>query len=110
MKAVIINRYGGAEVLEEAAVEKPQIRSNEALVKVCATSVNPIDWKNRSGLLKSLTRNKFPFILGFDVSGEVVEVGKSVTRFRKDICSMEALRACSEELTQNGKLVITVAS
>jgi len=44
MKAVIINNYGGAEVLQYADIEKPQIKSDQLLVLV-RTSVNPIDWK-----------------------------------------------------------------
>ncbi len=82
MKAVTINRYGSAEVLQYQDVEKPQIKSDQILVKVHAASVNPIDWKIRKGMLKLLTGNKFPMILGFDVSGEVVEVGERVTRFK----------------------------
>ncbi len=83
MKAVIINRYGSADVLQYAEVETPQIKTDQLLVLVHATSVNPVDWKIRSGLLKLLTGNRFPMILGFDLSGEVVEVGNSVTQFQK---------------------------
>lgn len=82
MKAVIINKYGSVEVLQYTDVEKPKIKSDQLLVKVHATSVNPIDWKIRKGMLKILTGNKFPMILGFDVSGEVVEVGEKVTLFK----------------------------
>lgn len=82
MKAAIINRYGSAEALHYTDVEKPQIESDRMLVRVYATSVNPIDWKIRKGMLKVLTGSKFPIILGFDVSGEVVEVGSRVTSFK----------------------------
>lgn len=82
MKAAIINHYGSPE-FEYTEVEQPQIKSDQMLVRVYATSVNPIDWKIRKGMLKILTGNKFPMILGFDVSGEVVEVGESVTQFNK---------------------------
>jgi 2-desacetyl-2-hydroxyethyl bacteriochlorophyllide A dehydrogenase len=82
MKAVIINRYGSADVLQYADVEKPFIKSDQLLIKVYASSVNPIDWKIRQGMLKVLTGNKFPMILGFDVSGEVVEVREKVTKFK----------------------------
>jgi len=82
MKAVISNGYGSASVLQYTSVEKPTPKSNQLLVKIYATSVNPIDWKIRKGLLKLFTGNKFPRILGFDISGEVVEVGNSVTRFQ----------------------------
>ena len=82
MKAIIINQYGSAEVLQYQDVPKPSINSDQMLVKVYATSVNPVDWKIRKGLLKILTGNKFPMILGFDVSGEVVEIGAKVTQFQ----------------------------
>jgi len=57
---------------------RSQIKSDQLLVLVRATSVNPIDWKIRNGLLKLLTGNRFPMVLGIDVSGEVVE-GRLVT-------------------------------
>lgn len=83
MKAVIINRYGDANVLQYADVEKPRITQKQMLVLVHATSVNPVDWKIRAGQLQLITGYQFPMILGFDVSGEVVEVGDQVTRFQK---------------------------
>ncbi len=82
MKAVIINQYGSTEVLQYTDVEKPQIKPDELLVKVYATSVNPIDWKIRAGQLQLLTGYHFPKILGFDISGEVVAVGATVTGFK----------------------------
>lgn len=82
MKAVIINQYGSAQVLQYADVERPQIKPDQLLVKVYATSVNPVDWKIRAGQLQLLTGYNFPLILGFDVSGEVVEVGAAVTQFK----------------------------
>ncbi|MFM2060435.1 MAG: hypothetical protein RLZZ507_105 [Cyanobacteriota bacterium] len=82
MKAVVIRRYGDAEVLQYEEVEQPKIKPDQLLVKVHASSVNPIDWKTRKGMLSILTGNNFPLILGFDVAGEVVEVGSQVTRFK----------------------------
>ena len=82
MKAIVIRGYGAAEVLQYEDVEKPKIQPEQLLVKVHASSVNPIDWKTRKGMLSILTGNKFPLILGFDVAGEVVEVGSQVTRFK----------------------------
>ncbi|MBE9129182.1 MULTISPECIES: NAD(P)-dependent alcohol dehydrogenase [unclassified Coleofasciculus] len=82
MKAAVINKYGGAEVFQYADLAMPQIKTNELLVKVQASSINPIDWKIRKGMLQLLTGYNFPLVLGFDVSGEVVEVGDSVTRFK----------------------------
>ena len=82
MKAQVIRRYGAAEVLQYEDVEQPKIEPTQLLVKVRASSVNPIDWKIRKGMLSLITGSKFPKILGFDVAGEVVEVGSGVTRFK----------------------------
>ncbi|HLP91166.1 MAG TPA: NAD(P)-dependent alcohol dehydrogenase [Nostocaceae cyanobacterium] len=82
MKAVIINQYGSVDVLQYADVAKPQIKPHQLLVKVHASNVNPVDWKIRKGMLRVLTGNKFPMILGLDVAGEVVEVGSQVTGFQ----------------------------
>ncbi len=82
MKAVVIRRYGGAEVLQYEDVEQPKIDSTQLLVKVRASSINPIDWKIRQGILSLIVGSKFPKILGFDVAGDVVAVGSGVTRFK----------------------------
>jgi NADPH:quinone reductase-like Zn-dependent oxidoreductase len=82
MKAVVFNRYGAADVLQLAEVESPKIKPNQLLVKVRATTVNPIDCKIRRGMLRLITGNKFPKMLGFDLAGDVVEVGSQVTCFQ----------------------------
>lgn len=82
MKAVFINQYGSTQILQYGDMETPSIQRNQLLVKVYASSVNPVDWKIRAGQLQFLTGYKFPLILGFDVAGEVVEIGESVTRFQ----------------------------
>ncbi|RCJ29036.1 zinc-binding alcohol dehydrogenase [Nostoc minutum NIES-26] len=82
MKAVVIRGYGPAEVLQYEDVEQPQIKPDQLLIKIHASSVNGIDWKIRKGMMKFITGNKFPKILGFDLAGEVVEVGSGVTRFK----------------------------
>ncbi|WP_445630290.1 NAD(P)-dependent alcohol dehydrogenase [Nostoc sp. DSM 114167] len=82
MKAVVIRRYGATEVLQYEDVEQPKIEPTQLLVKVRASSVNPIDWKIRQGMLSLITGSKFPKILGFDVAGDVVAVGSGITRFK----------------------------
>jgi NADPH:quinone reductase-like Zn-dependent oxidoreductase len=82
MKAVVIRRYGAAEVLQYEDVEQPKIEPTQLLVKVRGSSVNPIDWKIRQGMLSLIIGSKFPKILGFDVAGDVVAVGSGVTRFQ----------------------------
>ncbi|NEU72730.1 NAD(P)-dependent alcohol dehydrogenase [Hassallia byssoidea VB512170] len=82
MKAIAIRGYGSADVLQYEDLPTPKIKSDQLLVKVHAASVNPVDWKIRQGMLQLITGYSFPKILGFDLSGEVVEVGSAVTRFK----------------------------
>ncbi|MFS8119043.1 MAG: NAD(P)-dependent alcohol dehydrogenase [Microcoleus sp.] len=82
MKAVAFDRYGSAEELQYRELEKPIAKSNELLVRVRASSVNPVDWKIRQGHLQLLTGFNFPKIVGSDISGVVVEVGGEVTKFK----------------------------
>ncbi|MGB3533908.1 MAG: NAD(P)-dependent alcohol dehydrogenase [Microcoleaceae cyanobacterium] len=81
MKAVIFNQYGSADVLRYQDIADPQIQPNQLLVKVHASSVNPVDWKIRSGQLQLLSGFNFPKPLGCDISGVVVAVGEKVTGF-----------------------------
>ena len=82
MKAVICERYGGPEVLELADVSIPQVGPNGVLVRVHASSVNPVDWKLRKGLLSPLWKLRFPVIWGCDLSGVVEQTGSAVTLFK----------------------------
>ncbi|HEX4169569.1 MAG TPA: NADP-dependent oxidoreductase [Bryobacteraceae bacterium] len=83
MKAVQIHGYGGVEQLRYEDVATPEPGDGEVLVRVIATSVNPIDWKIRSGEAKDRFPVKFPFILGRDLAGEVVKAATGVTAFEK---------------------------
>jgi NADPH:quinone reductase-like Zn-dependent oxidoreductase len=82
MRAVIAEQYGGPEVLEFADIDIPQVGPNGVLVRVRATSVNPVDWKLRAGWLSGYWKLRFPVIWGCDVSGVVDQVGSSVTLFK----------------------------
>src|SRR5512137_2545465 len=82
VKAVICETYGGPEVLELADVAEPQVGPNGVLVRVHASSVNPVDWKLRKGLLSALWNLRFPVIWGCDLSGVVERVGSAVTLFK----------------------------
>src|SRR6202165_1220703 len=82
MKAVIAESYGGPEVLQIEDVPVPHVGPNGVLVRVHASSVNPIDWKLRNGMLKAIDNFVFPVIWGRDFSGVVTEVGPSVTLFK----------------------------
>ena len=83
MKAVRIHNYGEPEVLKYEDAPRPQPANGEVLIRVHATSVNPIDWKVRQGYMKDLWPHKFPLILGWDVSGVVEAIGTGVSRFKK---------------------------
>ncbi|MBE9186107.1 NAD(P)-dependent alcohol dehydrogenase, partial [Microcoleus sp. LEGE 07076] len=82
MKAVVFDRYGSVDVLQYRELSKPIAKSNELLVRVRASSVNPVDWKIRQGHLQLLTGFNFPRTVGSDISGVVVEVGRDVTKFQ----------------------------
>lgn len=83
MKAIRIHEYGGPEVLSIDEVPMPEPGKDEVLVRVHATSVNPVDWKIREGLRKEKFPSKLPLTIGWDVSGVVEQVGEKVSNFRK---------------------------
>ena len=83
MKAIQMYGYGGVDQLRYEEVPTPQPGPDEVLIKVAATSVNPIDWKIRKGDLKSVMPLQFPIIPGRDVAGEVVETGANVSKWKR---------------------------
>ena len=83
MKAVVLHEYGGPEKLQfEDNVPEPQVSGNTVLIAATAASVNPIDWKLRSGMLQKNIPLPLPAILGRDVSGIVRQVGANVKHFK----------------------------
>jgi NADPH:quinone reductase-like Zn-dependent oxidoreductase len=83
MKAVVLHEYGGPEKLRfEDNVPEPQISGNTVLIEAAAASVNPIDWKLRSGARQKDSPLSFPAILGRDVSGVVRAVGANAKHFK----------------------------
>jgi NADPH:quinone reductase-like Zn-dependent oxidoreductase len=83
MRAVVLHEYGGPEKLRfEDNVPEPQISGSTVLIAAAAASVNPIDWKLRSGMMQKNYPLSFPAILGRDVSGIVRAVGASVKHFK----------------------------
>jgi NADPH:quinone reductase-like Zn-dependent oxidoreductase len=83
MKAVVLYEYGGPERLTfEDNVPEPQVSGDTVLIAAAAASVNPIDWKVRSGMRQKDFPLTFPTILGRDVSGIVRAVGANVTQFK----------------------------
>lgn len=83
MRAVRIRRYGGPDVLELEDVPRPEAGPGELLVRVVAAGVNPVDWKTREGrgAARRWSGERFPLVLGWDVSGTVEAVGDEVTTF-----------------------------
>ncbi len=81
MKAKTIRHYGGPEVLTLEEVGRPEPGEHEVIIRVRAAGVNPIDWKVREGELKDAGLHQLPLIPGWDVAGEVYEVGRGVDRF-----------------------------
>lgn len=78
MKAIVIENYGSKEELKEMQLDRPKAGAKQVVVKVKATSINPIDWKLREGYLQQMMDWAFPIILGWDVAGVISEVGEEV--------------------------------
>jgi NADPH:quinone reductase-like Zn-dependent oxidoreductase len=82
MKAVVLHEYGGPDKLKYEDVPDPVASEGQVLVRIAATSVNPIDYKMRSGAAKDRFPLEFPAILGRDIAGIVRELGPGVTQFK----------------------------
>ncbi len=81
MKAMTIMEFGKPSVFQLMELPKPVLEPNQVLIKVTASSVNPIDTKIRSGLVPAAT-SPFPAVLNVDVAGEIVEIGGNVSGFK----------------------------
>lgn len=79
MKAQIVETFGGPEVFRAADIETPSPKAGEVLIRVRATSVNPVDTKIRAGG-RSIAP-ELPAVLHGDVAGVVEAVGEGVTAF-----------------------------
>jgi NADPH:quinone reductase-like Zn-dependent oxidoreductase len=83
MKAVRLHEYGGPENLKfDLDVPEPELGADSILIEAAATSVNPIDWKVRSGARQKDFPLSLPAILGKDVSGLVRAVGPNIRTFK----------------------------
>jgi hypothetical protein len=78
MKAIVLHEYGGADKLKYEDWDDPQVGDGQILIRVTAAGINPIDWKIRSGAMKTFMPLQLPTILGYDYSGVVRSVGKGV--------------------------------
>jgi NADPH2:quinone reductase len=88
MKAAVIDRFGGPEVLRIAEVSAPEPQAGQVQIKVAYAGVNPADWKGRAGWLAKIEGPdyKFPHVMGFDCAGVVSKLGPGVTRFKIGDC------------------------
>lgn len=82
MKAVVLHEYGGPDKLLYEDVPDPVPGSGQVLIRMTSTSVNPIDFKLRSGAMKAFWPLELPAILGRDVSGIVRALGEGVNGFK----------------------------
>ncbi len=83
MKAIVLHAYGDVSELRGEEADLPQVGAGEVRVRLHATSINPIDWKLRSGAAKDRFPLNLPTILGRDLAGEVDEAGPGVVGFPK---------------------------
>jgi NADPH:quinone reductase-like Zn-dependent oxidoreductase len=87
MKAIVLNGYGSPDRLQLKEIDKPAVTADGVLVRVRASSVNPLDWHLMRGLPYILRtseglRKPKASILGVDLAGQVEAVGKDVTQFQ----------------------------
>ncbi|MEV6648776.1 NADP-dependent oxidoreductase [Amycolatopsis sp. NPDC051371] len=81
MKAFVVEKYG-KDTVRAAEVPEPAVGDRDVLVRVHATSINPLDKMVRNGEFKQLLKYKTPFVLGHDVAGVVTKAGPAVRGFR----------------------------
>lgn len=79
MRAMVLDGFGGPDVLHIADIDRPRAAPGNVIVQVAYTGVNPADWKAREGWLAQFFDYKFPFVVGFDAAGVVSEVGEGVS-------------------------------
>jgi NADPH:quinone reductase-like Zn-dependent oxidoreductase len=99
MKAALLYSYGDPEQLRYEETAMPRYGDDEVLVRMHATSINPIDVKIRSGAAKSRFSIEFPAILGRDLSGEVAETGRNVQVLSKGMRVMALANGTYAEYT-----------
>lgn len=74
MQAAVFNQHGGPEVIQLSEVSIPEVGPDEVLIKVAATSYNPLDSAIRQG---NIISPEFPFIPHSDVAGVIEKTGES---------------------------------
>ena len=82
MKAIYIERYGNIDGVQIGELPKPTLQPDDVLIHIHAASINPLDLRVLEGEFKAILPVKFPFILGNDLAGVVVEVGDRIKKFK----------------------------
>ncbi|GAA2240139.1 NADP-dependent oxidoreductase [Promicromonospora sukumoe] len=82
MRAITYAKFGSADVLELTEQPDPHIGPDTVVVRVKASSVNPVDWKIREGYLQGLIDTELPAIPGWDVAGVVEQVGLDTPEYQ----------------------------
>jgi NADPH:quinone reductase-like Zn-dependent oxidoreductase len=117
MKAAIYTNYGPPDVVRISDVEKPVPKDDEVLIKVCAASVNPLDWRLMKGEPRAL--RIMPRLLkmpigrpGVDVAGEIEAIGSKVTQFKPGDAVFGSSRAAFAEYacTRESKIAMKPAN
>ena len=81
MKAFIASSYGGPEVMQLGELPDPTPGKGQVVINVKASSINPVDWKVRSGDARVVSGWKFPKAFGHDFAGVIAAVGDGVVDF-----------------------------
>jgi NADPH:quinone reductase-like Zn-dependent oxidoreductase len=82
MKAFYLISYGGSEAVKFGDLPDPVVGNDQLLIQVKAVSINPVDYKVKSGDLKMIVGSKFPKIVGSDFAGIVKEAGPEIKNFK----------------------------
>ncbi|MFW0785157.1 NADP-dependent oxidoreductase [Gordonia sp. CPCC 206044] len=82
MRAITYDRFGGSDVLALTELPMPKVGPDSVLVRVRASSVNPVDWKVREGYLAEILDTVFPVVPGWDVAGVVEQAGLDTPEFQ----------------------------
>src|SRR6266446_6812450 len=82
MKAVVMNEYGGPDVLKYQDAPRPEPKEDEILVRVMAAGVNPVDSYVRQGMFAKRGLDNRPMIIGSDIAGVVEKTGARIKKFK----------------------------
>ena len=82
MKAVVVNEYGGPEVLKYQDAPRPEPKDDDILVRVIAAAVNPVDSYVREGMFAKRGLDNRPAIIGYDIAGVVEKTGANAKKFK----------------------------